>query len=197
MPHEDEVLAYSQTLFQQAIPEILQRYDATRPINSGPEILKRSGLSSLNGNDCDSGYGTLSQVSQDISTQNKKLDTHKKQDHAITNGVDHIGFDWTSIDGVQIQASLTKSQVTADTAQSQDLPTVQISLEGSSQKFTHYGSLDLPSNFTLYPCDEHQLFGLNESEATLANGTYNWDAAVGAIFDNNRTSGSTDHSYEF
>ncbi|KAI1643011.1 uncharacterized protein F4817DRAFT_320204 [Daldinia loculata] len=194
MPHEDEVLAYSQALFQQAIPEILQRYDASRPINNGPEILKRSGLSSLSGNDCDSGYGTLSQVSQDRSTQNKGLGTHKEQDHGITNGIDHTGFDWTSIDDVQIQALLTKSQVTADAAQCQDLSIVQISLERGSQHFTPYGSLDLPSNFTLHPCDEHQLFGLNESEATLANGPYNWDAAVGAIFDNNGTSASTDHS---
>ncbi|KAI0122041.1 hypothetical protein F4814DRAFT_407421 [Daldinia grandis] len=194
MPQEDEVLAYSQTLFQQAIPEILQRYDATRTIHNGPEILKRSGLSSLSGIDCDSGYGTLSQVSQDRNTQNKRLGIDEEKDRAMTGGIDHTGFDWKSIDDVQMHALLTKSQVIADAAQSQELSTVQISLEGGSQQFTPYGSLDLISDFTLHPCDEHQLFRLNESEATLANSTYNWDATVGAVCDNNGALASTDHS---
>ncbi|KAI0850327.1 hypothetical protein F5Y00DRAFT_268461 [Daldinia vernicosa] len=192
MPLEDEVLAYSQALFQQAIPEILQRYDASRPINHGPATLKRSGLSSLSGTDCDSGYGTLSQ--EDRSTQNKGLGVHKEQNCATISGIDHTGIDWTTINDVQIQALLTKSQVTADATQCQDLSNVQISLESGSEQFTHHGSLDLPSDFTSHPCDEYQLFRINESEATFANGSYNWDAAVGAIFDNNGTSAPTDHS---
>lgn len=47
MPHQDDVLAFSQNLFQQAIPEILQRYEASRPPRN---------------NSPDSGYGSLSQT---------------------------------------------------------------------------------------------------------------------------------------
>ncbi|KAI0967650.1 hypothetical protein F4678DRAFT_239241 [Xylaria arbuscula] len=44
MPQAEELVTFSQILFQQAIPEILKRYESTRPHSSSP----------------DSGYGTLS-----------------------------------------------------------------------------------------------------------------------------------------
>lgn len=47
MPHQEDVLAFSQNLFQQAIPEILQRYETSRPARN---------------NSPDSGYASFSQI---------------------------------------------------------------------------------------------------------------------------------------
>lgn len=37
LPYQEEVVAFSQTLFQQAIPEILKDYELTRPIDNSPD----------------------------------------------------------------------------------------------------------------------------------------------------------------
>lgn len=37
LPHQEEIVAFSQTLFQQAIPEILEKYEHTRPFNNSPD----------------------------------------------------------------------------------------------------------------------------------------------------------------
>ncbi|KAI8963434.1 hypothetical protein F5Y11DRAFT_145711 [Daldinia sp. FL1419] len=179
MPHQDEMLAFSQSLFQQAIPQILQRYDATRPaLTNGPDIPKRSGLSSIGGNDGDSGYGSLSNISQDRTIQNQQLDmSRNEQERTI---IDDTGFDWTSINDIQVQASITKSQVTADATRSQDPSTFQMP----------YESLSLPTEFTLNvnAFEEEQFFGLGENRERVADGSCdNWDAdlgAIGAMFNN-------------
>ncbi|KAF7535849.1 hypothetical protein G7054_g4998 [Neopestalotiopsis clavispora] len=36
LPHQDDVLSFAQTLFQHAIPAVLQRYEHTRPNNNSP-----------------------------------------------------------------------------------------------------------------------------------------------------------------
>ncbi|KAI1773307.1 hypothetical protein F4818DRAFT_423870 [Hypoxylon cercidicola] len=46
MPHREEILAFSQVLFQQSIPDVLRTYDIARLRNNCP----------------DSGYGTLSEA---------------------------------------------------------------------------------------------------------------------------------------
>ncbi|KAI1367469.1 hypothetical protein F5Y08DRAFT_298594 [Xylaria arbuscula] len=53
IPQAEEIMAFSQALFQQAIPEILKKYETTRPHNSSPDsgygsiCLSSSGLSIL------------------------------------------------------------------------------------------------------------------------------------------------------
>lgn len=55
LPRREEVVAFSQTLFQQAIPIILERYESTRPNNNSP----------------DSGYASVSSTSTSLPAKSK------------------------------------------------------------------------------------------------------------------------------
>ncbi|KAK6953102.1 hypothetical protein Daesc_005402 [Daldinia eschscholtzii] len=189
MPHHDEVVAFTQTLFQQAIPEILRMYDTTRPIYNVPEIPRRPVLPSVGGNDYDSGYGTLSQTSHDRNSGNQGQDIHEAQDNIITDRPNYTNINVASIDDVRIQASRIEGQVLAYTAQSQDIPTIRAATH--PQQPIYDAALDLPSEFTFEDSDA-QLFGLGGAATGFADGQYIiWDATFNATLENDASSTST------
>ncbi|KAI1474293.1 hypothetical protein F4774DRAFT_415002 [Daldinia eschscholtzii] len=192
MPHHDEVVAFTQTFFQQIIPEILRRYDTTRPIYNILEIPRRPVLPSMNGNDYDSGYGTLSQTSRERNSGNQRQDIHEAQESAITSGTNYTNINVASIDDVQVQASQIEGQVRqvpAYTAQSQDIPTIHVATH--PQQPIYDTALNLPSGFTFEDSDA-QLFGLGGVATGFADGPYIiWDATFNATHENDASSTST------
>jgi hypothetical protein len=71
MPHVDEIAAFSRILFQQAIPEILRNYEATRPHSSSP----------------DSGHGTLLNVpsSRNLASGGQRVDDWRLMEATLEN----------------------------------------------------------------------------------------------------------------
>ncbi|KAI1803065.1 hypothetical protein F4811DRAFT_572379 [Daldinia bambusicola] len=195
MPLQGEVLAFSQTLFQQAIPQILRRYDATRPVHDTPEIPKKPGLSPARGNDCDSGYGTLSHTSHERDSGNKEQDGQEAQDLTIADGIDYTSFDLVpggDAYDAQVQALWTKGHVTAGPVQSHNIRTVDtgtpIALENPTASYAH---LDLPSGFALDNFDE-QLFALGGAARGFDGGQDSiWEATFIANLENDGSSTST------
>ncbi|KAI1469288.1 uncharacterized protein F4812DRAFT_422621 [Daldinia caldariorum] len=191
MPLQDEVLAFSQTLYQQAIPQILRRYDATRPVHNSPDILKGSGLPSVSGNDCDSGRGTLSHISHDRDSGDPEQDRQEAQDLAMADRIDCTGFNLAPGDDAQIQALWITDQAMGDAVQPHDIHTVDTSVPTGPQHLTPYAPLDSPSGFTFDNFDE-QLFASGGAATGLGGGQNGiWDADFSATLGNDGLLAST------
>ncbi|KAI1409282.1 hypothetical protein F5Y13DRAFT_170563 [Hypoxylon sp. FL1857] len=97
VPHEDELLLFSQVLFQQAVPEILRKYDATRSKNDNSEVPKEHPPPGLLFNlDSDSGFGTISPGSIEMSNLNRPYDPFQSP----STDFESLPSDWTSLNYV-------------------------------------------------------------------------------------------------
>ncbi|KAI1761060.1 hypothetical protein GGR53DRAFT_45288 [Hypoxylon sp. FL1150] len=90
IPQQEEILAFSQILCQRSIPEILRRYDATRPRNTALEIPTGSELAKSSNNSSDPGYGTMSETgTYDNAGQEERGTCEKPSSATVEDSATH------------------------------------------------------------------------------------------------------------
>ncbi|OTA92481.1 hypothetical protein M434DRAFT_396449 [Hypoxylon sp. CO27-5] len=110
-PHEDELLLFSQVLFQQAVPEILRKYEGTRPKNNNLRVHEERPQTELPlyHIDPEFGFGIITPASMDVPVANDAYRNPRTGPDALpiqstTFDTSNLSFNSSSldIDGTQL-----------------------------------------------------------------------------------------------
>ncbi|KAI0382417.1 hypothetical protein F5Y04DRAFT_252628 [Hypomontagnella monticulosa] len=173
IPLEDEVSAFSEFLFQQAIPEILRRYDTTRPTSLSPEISREPGSLGLSTHDSESGHGTFSQASGDRRSGYDDGSVCRTTDSTIASSINVSHCQPIAVMGTQERISPTETQIMTSPAQSLSLSTMQIASESLPPTTINSESHNALPKSTALGVEEHPPpYGTSYNPTWLADSTH-------------------------